>query len=64
MAFRHALRVSELVDIRWEQISLDTATIHIRRAKKLSFPDPCSHASARRWLCSGGSWDRYRTLQA
>jgi len=33
MAFRHALRVSELVDVRWEQISLDGATIHIRRAK-------------------------------
>ena len=31
MAFRHALRVTELVDIRWQQI--DTATIHIRRAK-------------------------------
>ena len=26
MAFRHALRVSELVDIRWQQIHLDTAT--------------------------------------
>jgi integrase len=34
MAFRHALRVSELVDIRWQQIDLDTATVHIRRAKK------------------------------
>src|SRR6476659_5539944 len=33
MAFRHALRVSELVDLRWEQIHLDTATIHIKRAK-------------------------------
>jgi type 1 fimbriae regulatory protein FimB/type 1 fimbriae regulatory protein FimE len=33
MAFRHALRVSELVEVRWEQISLGTATIHIRRAK-------------------------------
>jgi integrase len=32
MAFRHALRVSELVDIRWQQI-VDTATVHIRRAK-------------------------------
>ena len=27
MAFRHALRVSELVDIRWQQIHLDTATV-------------------------------------
>jgi integrase len=29
IAFRHALRVSELVDIRWQQIHLDTATIDI-----------------------------------
>jgi integrase len=34
MAFRHALRVSELVDIRWQQIHLDTATVDIRRAKE------------------------------
>ena len=33
MAFRHALRVSELVDLRGQQIHLDTATIDIRRAK-------------------------------
>jgi integrase len=33
MAFRHALRVSELVNLRWERIHLDTATIHITRAK-------------------------------
>jgi type 1 fimbriae regulatory protein FimB/type 1 fimbriae regulatory protein FimE len=33
LAFRHALRVSELVDIRVEQIDLKAATIHIRRAK-------------------------------
>src|ERR1700752_824566 len=33
MAFRHALRVSELVTLRWQQIHLDTATIHVSRAK-------------------------------
>ena len=33
MAFRHALRVSELVTLRWQQIHLDTATVDIRRAK-------------------------------
>ena len=32
-AFRHALRVSELVDLRWQQIDLDAAAVHIRRAK-------------------------------
>jgi integrase len=39
MAFRHALRVSELVDIRWEQIDLDTASVHIRRAET-DLPSP------------------------
>jgi integrase len=33
MAFRHALRVSELVDLRVDQLDLKAATIHIRRAK-------------------------------
>jgi integrase len=33
MAFRHALRVSELVGLRWQQIHLDTATVNIRCAK-------------------------------
>jgi len=33
MAFRHALRVSELVGLRWERVHLDTATVHITRAK-------------------------------
>jgi len=33
MALLHALRVSELVDLRWQQVHLDTATIDIRRAK-------------------------------
>jgi type 1 fimbriae regulatory protein FimB/type 1 fimbriae regulatory protein FimE len=33
MAFLHTLRVSELVDLRLQQIDLTTATIHIRRVK-------------------------------
>jgi integrase len=33
MAFLHALRVSELVGLRWQQIDLTTHTIHIVRAK-------------------------------
>jgi integrase len=39
-AYRHGLRVSELVDLRWEQISFDTATMHVRRAKRGS---PSTH---------------------
>jgi type 1 fimbriae regulatory protein FimB/type 1 fimbriae regulatory protein FimE len=33
-AYRHGLRASELVDLRWEQIDFAAATMHIRRAKK------------------------------
>jgi integrase len=32
-AYRHALRVSELISLRWEQIDLDAASVYIRRAK-------------------------------
>ena len=33
LAFRHGLRVSELVDLRWEQIDLQNAVLHVRRVK-------------------------------
>ena len=34
VAYRHGLRVSELVDLRWDQIDFTTRTLHVRRAKK------------------------------
>jgi integrase len=40
VAFRHGLRVSELVDLRWDQIDLATANLHVRRVKKGS---PATH---------------------
>jgi integrase len=33
-ACRHGLRVSELVDLRWDQVDFRTATLHVRRAKQ------------------------------
>ena len=33
IAFRHALRVSELVSVRWDQIDLKQGHLHVRRAK-------------------------------
>jgi Phage integrase family len=40
VASRHGLRVSELIDLRWEQIDFNRAEMHIRRAKKGS---PATH---------------------
>jgi type 1 fimbriae regulatory protein FimB/type 1 fimbriae regulatory protein FimE len=34
IAFRHGLRASELVDLRWDQVEFSTASLHIRRVKQ------------------------------
>ena len=34
VAYRHGLRVSELMDLRWEQVDFGTATLHVRRVKQ------------------------------
>jgi type 1 fimbriae regulatory protein FimB/type 1 fimbriae regulatory protein FimE len=34
MAYRHGMRPSELVDLRWDQVDLKTAALHVRRRKK------------------------------
>lgn len=34
VAYRHGLRASELVDLRWDQIDFESATVHVRRVKQ------------------------------
>src|SRR6266403_1854162 len=34
VAYRHGFRVSELVDLRWDQIDFDRGTLAVRRAKR------------------------------
>ena len=34
VAYRHGLRVSELVDMRWDQIEFASGTLHVRRVKQ------------------------------
>jgi integrase len=40
LAFRHGLRVAELVDLRWEQADLENALLHVGRLKNGS---PATH---------------------
>jgi integrase len=40
LAYRHGFRAIELVDLRWDQIDFDRATLAVRRVKKGS---PCTH---------------------
>jgi type 1 fimbriae regulatory protein FimB/type 1 fimbriae regulatory protein FimE len=40
VAYRHGLRSSELVDLRWDQVEFQTAALHIRRVKRGS---PSTH---------------------
>jgi integrase len=34
VAFRHRLRASELVDLRWDQVDFSGAVLHVRRVKR------------------------------
>ena len=34
VAYRHGLRASELVDLRWDQVDFDHARLHVRRVKQ------------------------------
>lgn len=34
VAYRHGLRASELVDLRWDQVDFPAATLHVRRVKR------------------------------
>jgi integrase len=34
VAYRHGLRASELIDLRWDQIEFASATLHVRRVKQ------------------------------
>jgi integrase len=40
VAYRHGLRASELIDLRWDQVDFATATLHVRRVKQGS---PSTH---------------------
>ena len=40
VAFRHGLRASELVDLRWNQVDLENAHLHVRRLKQ---GNPATH---------------------
>jgi len=34
VAFRHGLRASEVVDLRWDQVDFNQAALHVRRVKQ------------------------------
>jgi integrase len=45
VSYRHGLRASELVNLRWDQINFATATLHVRRVKQGT---PATHPTRRR----------------
>jgi hypothetical protein len=38
VAYRHGLRAVELVDLRWDQIDFNSATMAVRRSRKVPLP--------------------------
>jgi integrase len=47
LAFRHALRAAEVVDVRWDQVDFSSAVLHVRRVKNGT---PSTHPLAGREL--------------
>jgi integrase len=48
VAYRHGLRAAELVDLRWDQVDFQAATLHVRRVKRgtsATTPDPGRRAA-------------------
>src|SRR5664279_4277932 len=46
LTYRHGLRVSEVIDLRWDQIDFDRATLAVRRLKRgtpIAHPIPVSY---------------------
>ena len=67
LAFRHGLRASELVDLRWEQVDLENAILHVRRVKQGT---PATHPltgrelrALRRLRSKRHSFERVRSLE-
>ncbi len=38
LAYRHGLRVAELIHLRWDQVDLDQGLLHVRRVKNGGSP--------------------------
>ena len=55
VAFRHGLRVGELVTIRWDQVDLQRGTLHVNRKK---------NGEAGLILCPAASCERYDSSSA
>ena len=46
MMFRHALRVGELVDLKWDQLDLDNAKFHVNRQSTTSKETKSEHSES------------------
>jgi integrase len=68
VAYRHGLRASELVDLRWEQVDFRTASLHVRRVKQGNrfVHNQRQHTSAKgahfHWKCGQGRYQLGHTF--
>ena len=61
LAYRHGLRVSELVELQWSQVDLQTATLHVERLWSATTKTPPGTAC---WKASSAAARRRRSSTA
>jgi len=65
LAYRHGLRVSELVAMRWEQIDLKAGLVHVARLKNgLASPIRSAAPSSERCASSGATIPKHPTCSS
>ena len=61
LAFRHGLRVSELIALRWDMVDLDAGLVHVTRLKQGCPPRiRCAASKSGRYAGSNGTRHRAR----
>jgi integrase len=63
LAYRHGLRASELVDLRWDQVGLVEGVLHVRRVKNRHASDASAYGARTPGIAQTSARERRQSLR-